>query len=183
MEHFLIRNTKYEIRNTTRGFSLIEAIIYISILSLLFVVVVHTTIVATKASATSRVKRSLAVEGHVAIERLISEIRLAHGVNEAGSVFGAHPGILALDTRVSASDNSLIIKTFGLNNSSLEIAEGGAAARPLSSGIDITRLVFYFIDDPNAPPAIRVEMTAENSFKTLTDTRNFYATAVLRGAY
>lgn len=183
MKNFFIQYTIYNIRYTKRGFTLLEAVVYIAILSLIFVVAAHTTIVATSAFGKSRVKRALAAEGYAAMERILYEIRLAHGIDEEASVFGAHPGVLKLKTSLSASDATETMRTFDLFSGVARLTEGGENPTPLSRGVLITELTFARIGMPDNPRAVRVTLAAENSYKTLRDTRKFYGTAVLRGRY
>ncbi len=158
-----------------------EAVVYVAILAMFFIIVVHTTILTSEAYGKSRVKRALAAEGYTAMARMMREIRFADRALEAGSVLGAHPGVLALETRVSPSDTSQITRTFSLQGDALFLTENAGEPHALSRGIRVTNLVFYLSDEPNVPQAVRVEMTAESSYKSLSDTRKFYSTAVLRG--
>lgn len=183
MKIFFIQYTIYNIRYTKRGFTLLEAVVYIAILSLIFVVAAHTTIVATSAFGKSRVKRALAAEGHAAMERILREVRLAHGIDEEGSVFGANPGALKLETRVSASDATETTRTFDLLQGVARLTEDGENPLPLSRGVLITELTFARIGTPDNPRAVRVTLAAESAYKTLRDARKFYGTAVMRGGY
>ncbi|MBI1998944.1 MAG: prepilin-type N-terminal cleavage/methylation domain-containing protein [Parcubacteria group bacterium] len=166
------------------GFTLLEAIVYIAILSLMFVVITHTAIVATAAFGKSRVKSALAAEGFVAMDRILREIRLAHGIDGEASVFGAHPGVLKLKTRVSAADATETTRTFALSSGRLYIEEASGETAPLSGGgIEISELTFVLIGTPDSPRAVRVMLVGESAYKALRDTRKFYGTAVLRGRY
>ena len=165
----------------SQGLTILEAVIYVAILIVFFVIVVQTMLVSATAFGKSRVKRALAAEGHIVMERVLHEIRFAGSIDDGTSVFGTHPGVLKLNTRKSASDDTLTTRMFDLSDDTMRITEGGGTSAALSGSISITNLVFYKIS--GSPPAVRVEMTAENSFKTLGDSRKFYGTAVLRGGY
>ena len=160
------------------GATLLEAVVYVAILAMLFVIVVHTTILAANAFGKSRVKRSLAAEGYTAMARMMREIRFANRVDEAASSFGVHPGSLAL---VAPAGGGETLRVFALQGDTLFLTEGAGEPSPLSRGIRVTNLAFYLLDEPEASTAVRVEMTAEGSYKSLSDTRKFYGTAVLRG--
>ena len=110
--------------------------------------------------------------------RMLREVRFANRIDEAASAFGAHPGRLAL---AAPTDGGEVARVFSLDEGSLFLAEGAGEPNPLSRGMRVTNLVFYLLDEPDAPQAIRVEMTAESSYKSFSDTRKFYGTAVLRG--
>lgn len=177
-----IRHTTYGIRHTERGVSLLEAVVYIAILAMFFIIVVHATLLASEAFGKSRVKRALASEGQTAMARILREARFADRADEAASIFGAHPGRLALETRISPSDPTPITRVFSLQDEALFLTEGAGEPQALSRGIQITNLIFYLSPAPPALAAVRVEMTAESSYKSLSDTRKFYGTAVLRGS-
>ena len=173
-----LQTTNYKLQ-TRGGFSLLEAVVYIGILAVLFVAVVHTTILSTSAFGKSRVKRALAAEGATAVLRILHEVRLAESADAGASALGAHPGILSLVTRESAEDDTPTVRTFDVTDGTVRLTESGEDPAPLTESISVTNLVFH---DAGAR-AVRVEMTAEKSYKSLTDTRTFYGTAVLRGGY
>ncbi|MBI3075182.1 MAG: prepilin-type N-terminal cleavage/methylation domain-containing protein [Parcubacteria group bacterium] len=177
---FGIPDTRYR----TKGFTLLEAVVYIAILSFIFIIAAHTTIVATAAFGKSRVKRALAAEGYVAMERIMREIRLAHGIDENGSIFGVAQGVLKLKTRMSADDATETTRTFDISSGIVRLTESGNEPATLSgTGIRVTDLVFTRIGTQDDPRAVRVTLSAESAYKTLRDTRTFYGTAVMRGRY
>jgi len=179
----MLLKINYSRLKTIEGFSLLEAIIYIAILGMLFVVVVNTTLIGMDAFGKSRVKRSLATQGFTAMERMLHEIRLASSVDTIASTFGTHPGVLVLNTQVSSADETPITRTFNIVNSTLMLTEGGGTPKVLSGDVSIIKLVFYFTSSSDISEAARVEMTIESSFKTFLESRKFYSTAVLRGSY
>ena len=169
-----------------RGFSILETVIYIAILAVILVVVINTTLLVSNAFGKARVNRNVATQGSAAFERLLREIRLADDVLEAESIFGVSPGRLKLSTIVSPDDEIATTREFFIDSqtSSLMIAEGVSPAIALTSGIQVTDLVFYNISSSaTTSQAVRAEMTIENTFKQSNISRNFYGTAVLRRSY
>ncbi len=168
---------------TDKGFTLMEALIYVAIIALLTVVVVNTAMVMTVTSAKARLKQNILGEGGVSLERLVREIRLADSVDVSGSTFGVHPGVLKLNTIIGASDETSTTREFYLTGNTLMMKEGSDDAVPFTENINITRLVFYHIDTATTSKAITIEMTAEDTVRKLTESRTFYTTSVLRRSY
>lgn len=168
-----------------QGFSLIETIVYISILGILFVVMFNTAIVVTNAFGKSRVIRAIDIQGGAILERILREVRLADSVDVGGSILGVNPGKLKLNTVLSAANPTATIREFELQTSTgdVMIKEGTGEAIPLTLGIITTRLVFYSIVASTTSEAVRIEMTFEAGLGRSYSSKDFYGTAVLRGSY
>ena len=139
----------------SRGFTLLEALIYVAIIALLTVVVVNTAMVMTVTSAKARLKQNILGEGGVSLERLVREIRLADSVDVLGSTLGAHPGVLKMNTIVGASDETPITREFYLTGSTLVMKEGSADAVPFTENINITVLCFIILIPPQHQRLLR----------------------------
>lgn len=170
-------------RNSQKGISILEILIYITIITLLMVVVVNTAMVMTIVSSKARLKQNILGEGGVSLERIVREIRLADSVDLFASTFGIHPGVLKLNTIIGASDDTPITREFYLASSTLMMKEGGAVAVPFIENTSITRLVFYYIDTATTSKAITIEMTVEDTVRKLRESHTFYTTSVLRRSY
>ena len=163
-----------------RGYTLIEAIIYIAILAVLAVTFISLLFTMTRAYVNFRLTRDIVSSSSLALERMIGEIRRAEAVN-VSSALNIPLGQLVLDT----TDNSGSATTmdFFLSNGVLMIKEGsGAAASTTSARVTVDNLVFRQINTPKSS-AMKVEMTLSASRGEVTRTEKFYATAVLRGSY
>ena len=169
--------------NADSGIGLFEALVYVSIIALLTIIVINTAMVMSVTSGKARLKRNILGEGGVSLERIIREIRLADSVDVPGSVLGTHPGVLKLNTLVSASDDTPTTREFYLNSGMLMMKEGSAGAVPLTQNVNITRLVFYHVDMASTSKAVSVEMGAEDTVKKLTESHTFYTTSVMRRSY
>ncbi|RJQ33648.1 hypothetical protein C4568_04195 [Candidatus Parcubacteria bacterium] len=164
-----------------RGVSLIEMLIYTAIL-ILIVMAVGSTVLAF-----SRVYRSIIAEqkveeaGHVAMERIMREIKKGSSIDSAGSSFASATGALALNTTDDGGDP--IIVRFFLSDSNMHVSEDGEDIGPLlPQGASVTR--FYLTSITTAiSRAVKVELTVESGTSTSYRSKNFYGTAVLRGSY
>lgn len=166
-----------------KGVSLLETIIYVSILAMIFVVVINTVIVVSNSFGKARVKRNITAQGGAALERILREARLADSVDIIGSTLGVHPGELHLNTIVGPNDETKTTRNFSLQGNDLMIREGTSEAVALTSGVEITNLVFYFLTASTTSEAIRIEMALSDSAGRFQTSQNFSGTAVLRRSY
>ena len=167
-----------------KGLSLIEIILYVALLGLLLVAVVNLTLTIATVYAKARVVRAVNQQAVAGMERMVREIRLAHGIDNAASTFGTHPGVIELDTIVSPTDTTVTTRRFLLSGSILALEEGLSPAVALTNRVDVTNLVFHDIDTgASGRRAVRIEMTATAGQGKLQTTQTFYETAVLRGSY
>ena len=156
------------------GYSLLEAVIYIAILSVIAIVVVESVFVLYRAYGGSRVERRLNLNGDYAIERIIREVRQATSTDPAGSSFGASPGVLSVGG-----------KTFSLAgpNGPLQAEEQGGVAEAITSDVDVTSLYFYRQSTSTPSEIIKVEITLSAGEGSFSKTKNFYGSTVLRRKY
>jgi len=173
----------YPNNTNKRGLSLIETVIYVSILAILFVVVINTIAILSTSFGQSRIKRNVVTQGGSALERIVREVRLAHDIDVSGSTLGTHPGRLKLSTIVGPDDETGTTREFFLTDGTLMMQESISPAVPLTSGVDITNLVFYAISAATISKAVRIEMTVKDESGKLRSSQNFYDTTVLRRSY
>ena len=83
-------------RAGSRGFSLVEVMVYIFILVFMLVVVIEVVVSITRASRVISSARAIENSAVLSIERLTREMRLADSVVVASSTLAVHPGRLAL---------------------------------------------------------------------------------------
>lgn len=164
-----------------KGFTLIEMIIYAGILSVLTIVTVNATFSAIKSFAEFRVSRDLNSSASSLMERMTREIRMAHGIDEAQSTFGANPGRLTLLTEDSSGANTTV--EFYVENGTLKIKEGGVAMGALtSSSTAVTNFIVRSLSNPKSS-AIKTELGLTAARSGISKSGNFYSTIILRGGY
>lgn len=154
-----------------RGYTLLETVVYVSILAVIVVLVLSAILNVYRAYTKTLIERNIATNGDIAMERLIRELRAATSATGA-SVFGSHPGILKLSTN----------KTFSLSGSVLQISDGIASENLTSGDVSITNLVFYQSTSPNST-LVKIELTVAAGSGIYLKNRKFYGSAVMRGAY
>ena len=163
-----------------RGYTLLEAIIYISILAALAVTFVNLLFTMVRAYTDFQLERSLISSATLGLERLARETRQAKSVDLA-STLGSHPGRLLLNTTDSAG--AATTRDFYLFLGALMVKEGsGQAASTTAKNINVDNLVFRQISTANSS-AVKIEMTLTATRGATARTQKFYSTAVLRGSY
>lgn len=164
-----------------RGYTLVEAIIYLAILAGLAVIFIHLLFSLVQAYGDFRLTRDLVSSASLGLERLTREIRLA-GALDPSTVLGVHPGRLVLQT---TDQNGLptTVDFFLSGAGALMIKQGsGPAASTTAALVRVDNLVFRQINNLKSQ-AVKVEMTLSASRGQLTRAEKFYTTAVLRGSY
>jgi len=157
------------------GYSLIEVIVYVSILTVISMFVVGSAFSVYKAFGKTRIDRAVSLNGTLAMETMIRETRQAISIDTIGSLFGVDPGTLSLGT-----------KKFFLSNGTLKVQEGANPAQDLTSGVTVTNLVFYretAVSVQVLSDIIKIVMTIESGEGIFLRRTTFFGSAVVRGAY
>ncbi|PIP86486.1 hypothetical protein COV42_00575 [Candidatus Campbellbacteria bacterium CG11_big_fil_rev_8_21_14_0_20_44_21] len=182
MTFFYARTKNLKKRNSEkrRGFTLIEMIIYTSILSAVFVLVVNTLLLISRSYRSIKLTNDINNSASLSLERLTREIRLAESVNAGSSILGAHPGSLVLNTTEEGSPATL---NFFLEDDALKLSKDGLLSGLLTrDNIEVSNLVFKLSSGENSE-MVKIEMTLTGSEKGMIKSDNFYTSAVLRGSY
>lgn len=151
-----------------QGFTLVEFILYISIVGVILVSFMYFMIDLNSSHAKSDAIADVQHNSRFAMERIMYEIRNAVDINIGGaSVFDVNPGRLSLKT----SDPNTNPTVIDLAGTTLQIKQGAGAARPLTaSKIEITKLLFSNLSQTGAPGNIKViiEVRYKNPQNTIT---------------
>jgi len=158
------------------GFTLIEVLIYISILVLVSVAGVTTLISFSDILADQKTNRLLTQTAHTALERMVREVRNAESVDVLGSTLEDRNGVLELDT-----PNGAVL--FSESGGALELAVGSDPAVTLVDG-DVTVDGLWFYHYPNSETElVRIKLSVTATTGERSKSAEFYAGAVLRGSY
>ncbi|MEI6346020.1 MAG: prepilin-type N-terminal cleavage/methylation domain-containing protein [bacterium] len=167
-----------QFRQTTQGFSLVEMIIYLALLSSVTVFLVNGISALTKSYADIRLAKAVSASASGALQRIVYEVRQASSINIGGSTFGSNPGVLSL-VSTSASGATTTV-AFSVNNGILRVSRGGVDEGPLTlSGASVTNFTLVLLQN-SISNAIRITLTVQSSFGVKTRTETFYTTAVTR---
>lgn len=161
---------------TRGGYSLMEAVVYITILALIAVFTVNTILITTKAFAAARNLRNVHASAEVALERIAREIRFAENVNMALSVFNINPGALTLVSIDPLTETPQTIKLARTENA-ITIQKGSNPPENLTSErVSATNLIFrHIVSAGTTSQAVKVELEVNS--------KKFYDTIILRRSY
>ncbi|MFH1712098.1 MAG: type II secretion system protein [Patescibacteria group bacterium] len=140
------------------GFTLVETMIYVSIIAVFLVSVVFFALEIVQTSQRARIQLEVDQNIRFAMERMVREIRAADDVNTGSSTFGSHPGVLSIANDSLALDPTV----FDVSSGALRLKYGSASALELTSDdVVVTNLVFTDFSRSNRTKNIRISMTIE----------------------
>lgn len=162
-----MKDYKFKILNSRTGFSLIETIIYIGIISIVLVSFVSFSINVSDSRDKTFSIQEVQANSRVALDIISQKIRSATGVNISSSVFNLHPGVLSL-VMASSTLNPTII-SLATSSYGLQIKEG--VADPVlitSSRVGVSNLVFTNLTGTSTRKNIGVNFTIFYNSSTST---------------
>lgn len=166
-----------------KGFTLIELLIYVAVLAIVSVLVMGTIVMTMRAFNRIKVARAIDDSAKSAMERMVNEIRYASNIDLGQSTLGAHPGKLVLDSVDRTSGATTTIE-FSLGGDLLRIKEGSSDYQDIvSSGVQVTNLVFRNIAASSTSKAVKIEMSVKATKGSYERISNFYDTVILRQSY
>lgn len=156
-------------KDLSKGFSLVEMLVYMAVLSMILILVVASLVFVMNSIKEIQASKAIENSAIVSLERISREIRNAVSVETLSS------DILILESK---DDNSF---QFSVENGVLVLTEDGASKGPLtSSEAEVSNLNFFIIDGGAGQEAVRVEVTIEAGVGDHQKERTFYNTTVLR---
>ncbi len=168
----IISYMKYQ-QNKTNGFSLLESIVYIAILSVMTVMIINVLTSTANSYSTLRLARGLNNSAITSLERMTREIKSADDISVANSTFDTNPGRLTVNIGTTTRE-------FYIDSSVLKIKENDVDKGALTrDGVSVDNLVFRNLNNGTSK-AVRIEMTLSGIYKNATTTKTFYSFAVLR---
>lgn len=178
----LRRNSVFILHTSSpRGFSLVEMLFYMAILSIALLAVTQTLIVMVRSYGNLRAAHRIEQDAGLALERMLREARDASDITDAESVFGSHPGELFLTTTTAAGAARTV--EFYLLNGQLMLKEDGAVTGALTgTKTTVTNLIFRKITTARSK-GVKIELTMTSGAGSALKTEIFYGTAVLRDSY
>lgn len=158
-----------------KGFSLLETIVYVTILAVLLVVVVNTLLIVGRAYGTVSASRALNRSTVAALDRITHEIRQATSISGTGTVFGSDPSVVTLDS-------AGVQISIGVNNGVLQITEDGITQDITADDVTVTSFIAeQIITGRSDGVKMTIGMAAGEGNQSRSET--FYISALLRGGY
>lgn len=164
-------------KHETRGYTLLETVVYISIFVVILVAVLDMLVNLSKSFARVRAYNEVKISGMNAMERMAREIRMAAS-RDSGSTFDD----LLLHTTDDVGATKRVELYWDSAARSVNLIDNGTNKGSLTgSSTEITSLTFRNASTTKGD-VIKIEMTARNK-KITSVTANFYDTIVMRGGY
>lgn len=174
---------KFRFGISRRGFTLIELLVYIALLATVSLVVVNSVLILNRTLASFRLERRLTTSAEVVMGRIARELRLADDIY-ASSTLGASPGVLSLVGRESEEDAApKDVMIYTVNGALLLRRATGSPAVLTGDGVAVTNLVFRQITNGTVSKGVKIELALNASAGSVSTTKNYYTTVVLRGSY
>jgi Tfp pilus assembly protein PilW len=162
--------------NFSKGYSLIELLVYVSLFVLISIVIIQSLIFTMKTYANARAYRTLQQNGELVMERITREIRQASAVSTGSSTFGSSPGTLSLSGEDSVG--TPYTATVSVSGGSVQLATSSVGSTLSSTEVTVSNLTFWNITTATSS-AIKIELTLTTLNSPVISSK-FYGTAVLR---
>lgn len=131
----ILQHRKHKLNNNTSGFTAIELIIYLSIVTVAALVFTSFMVNVTKNAAQSKISKEVQQNARLMISRITQDIRSAKDINIAQSVLDSDHGKLALVTNTGVS-------TFLWNNERAIYNDGSGPVDLSTDSVGVTKLRF-----------------------------------------
>ncbi len=168
-------------RSTTKGFSLIEMLVYVALLSILLLVVINSVILIINSYRNIKTTEVLENAGLTAMDRLEAEIRNAKSIDATNSVFNSSgtSSILTLNTSTTTPAKVKFYAT----STTLAVDEDGVYSGPLISSNARLKTLSLWLISTSTSQAVKIELEVESGVGPSYKSAKFYDTAILRGSY
>ena len=161
-----------------KGYSLVELVIYVSLMAIIILVVVNTVLSFTKTYKEVGALRIVEHSGEDAMERMTREIRGATSIDNANSTLGTSPGVLTL---ISGPSGATKVTKFYVQNYILKMDINGSYYGPLSlSNASVTSMTFRDLSS-GISHAVKLDLTIQGTSGTITKTKTYHSTIILKG--
>jgi type II secretory pathway pseudopilin PulG len=172
------------LQNTSKqsGYTLPEALVYITVLVFLAIVTVSSLIALTRTFVALSVTHAINQSATALTDRMVREIRSATSIDIGASTLGSTPGHLVLNTTDDAGDPTTI--EFYISGDAFVVKEGAGSAVSLVRGdVIVTPLVFERFAGVGGQEAVWFTVTLTTSRAFTSKEKIFSSGAVLRGGY
>ena len=148
-----------------KGFTLIELVVYISLLSLMVVTVVQVVLVILDANVRVAAREEVITNSIRAVDAIRKEVREARAVYTPTSTFSSNPGQLSLvsTNNVPAGELATYSDFFLSDDGRLCISREEQVHQCITSPrVQITDLQFIHLAPPGGPEAVQTFITLEH---------------------
>ncbi len=162
-----------------KGFSLIEILVYMSILTMVISVLISTIVLLAKTYRHVSASRNIETSALLSLDRFTQVLHKGQSVDLAQSTIASNPGRLMI---LGQEEGVQTTTEFYIEAGKLKMKINGEYEGDLTvSNVSVQSLIFRRFETPLSE-AVRMELVlypSDDSSKTET----FYATAILKNAY
>lgn len=146
-----------------KGFTLIEMLVYISVLTIICAAIVSFLFWAIKTNAKSRAAAEVSDNARRAMETMFYEIRQATSVYTPTSVFDVSQGQLSLETKISPPNNETkTYEDFYLADGKLYLKKEGIAPEQITSDqVRVSNLIFKYLGSSGNLASVQINLKVE----------------------
>jgi len=166
------------LKSNTKGFTLVEMMIYLSLMTIIAIVIVHTLVVVLKSNRNSFTENIIRNAGYGAMEAM------NRGIHGSDNILVISSGML----QMSQINPTKIVQFSTSSEGRLNLYEGLVSNNlsllgPLTSkDVVVKSLIFKPISTLKSK-AVRIEMNLTTTVDNQTKSEWFYNTVILRGSY
>lgn len=143
-------------KTNKEGFTLIELILYIAIISMILVGFMTFSLDVIYSGEKSEIRQTVQQNAIFSMQKILKEIRTSNDLNIGTSTFDTHPGVLSLSKDTAGDDPTI----FDISTGTLQIQQGVNGPYPLTADdLEVINLVFTNLSVTNRTTIIRVELT------------------------
>ena len=157
------------------GFSLVEVIIYITVLTLVAVSAVTFLLSLQDVISRQQAERYVINTASVALERVLLEIRQSNSINTSSSVLNSPSGVLVLN-------NGTLATQFSVVAGALTMGAGSAAERLTPPEVTVNDFYVYAYDNGRTE-MVRIVANVEATVASSTISERIEIASQLRGSY
>ncbi|OGD69650.1 hypothetical protein A3I18_01770 [Candidatus Campbellbacteria bacterium RIFCSPLOWO2_02_FULL_35_11] len=163
------------------GFSMIEVLIYISVLVLVMFIVVNSILMMLSSYTAIKVSQKVNETASGILERISLETKRSNGLALSGNVLNNDAGSINLN--VVKDDGSIIEKKFWLDGTDLKMQEFGGEVFVLNiPGVEVERFFVNYVS-AGSVNLIKIEMELHSQKKNVNKNEIFYISVVMRESY
>ncbi len=161
----------------SKGYSLIEMIIYVALMSIISLLIVNTVLSFTKSYRTVSTLRAVESSALDTLERLSRDIRGATVIDDANSTFNVNPGVLTLTQSIGGISTTT---RFYVQGGVMKVDVNGTYIGPLTSrGSAVQSLIFTKLNN-GVSTGVKIDLTVTATSSTITRTKNYHTTILLK---
>ena len=170
-------NNKIIKQNNNLGFTLVEMMIYVALMTIITLVVVQSLIVVLKSNRTSFAEINLRNAGYSAMEGMLREIYASDSITTASGILQMNRGTNIV--KFATSTGSASTTLYYYKGTSEPLPPVG----PLTSKNIIVKSLIFTKISTGKSYAVKIQMGLETTVNGITKSETFQSTAILRGSY